>query len=294
MTTQECINALRIIKLEKITKQLKSSSFPPTSVFPINVSFLRVLSDLGPPLVKLVNRTQSSLSLQISDSPGLQATEYFITYWRPNSLVKNLTIERNPSGLTRIHLTDLNSSSSYNVQVVARNEPYHSQPANNVFATLNDNDCELTLQQVRADPLAVNWTYVCKGSQKRKEITSYVIVYESPTDYRRFSVEKVVTNYRFCELHFNTTYNLSVTAVAQNGIPRESNILSLSIDKYSDEVPTVEVVIPTEKDTTGLIVGVAVLGILFATSGLVALYSLLYIRRLAMIYMVHIFMVRIV
>ena len=65
--------------------------------------------------MKVVNRTQSLLSLQISDSPGLQATEYFITYWRPNSLVKNLTIERNPSGLTRIPLTDLNSSSSYNV-----------------------------------------------------------------------------------------------------------------------------------------------------------------------------------
>ena len=177
---------------------------------------------------------------------------------------------------------------------MARNEPYHSQPANHVFATLNDNDCELTLQQVRADPLAVNWTYVCKGSQKRKEITSYVIVYESPTDYRRFSVEKVVTNYRFFELNFNTTYNLSVTAVTQNGALRESNVLSVSIKERSDEVPTVEVVIPTDKDTTGLIAGVAVLGILFATSVLVALYSLLYIRRLAMTYMVYIFMVRIV
>ena len=220
--------------------------------------------------------------------------------------MKNLTIKRDPSGQTSVHLVGLKPSAFYNVRVVARNESHHSQPADHVFITLKDNDCIPNLQRVRADPLVINWTYDCEESQL-KEITSYFIVYESPTDYRRFSVEKVVTEYRFCELNFNTTYSLSVTAVAQNGILRESNILSLSIDKYSDEVTsdevtsdtmtsdevtdevsTVKAVIPTDEDNnTGLIAGLVVLGVLFMASGLFALYLLRYTKRFAIIHMVH-------
>ena len=232
--------------------------------------------------------TQSSLSLQISDSPGLQATEYFITYWQTNSPVKNLTIQRDPSGETRVNLIGLKPSASYHVQVVARNESHDSQLADHVFVTLKDNDCIPNLQRVRADPLVINWTYVCEGSEALKKITSYVVVYESPKDYRRFSVEKVVMEYSFSELHFNTTYNLSVTAVAQNGALRESNILSVSTkehsdektsDKVTDEVTTIEAVIPTDEDTTGLIAGVVVLSVLLVALGLVVLQLFFYIRR---------------
>ena len=193
--------------------------------------------------------------------------------------MKNLTIQRDPSGQTSVHLIDLNPSASYNVRVVARNGPYYSQPADHVFATLKENDCVPTLRRVRVDPLVINWTYACEGSQTLKEITSYVIVHESPKDCRRFSVEKVVTEYSFCDLHFNTTYNLSVTAVTQNGVLRKSKILTvLLVNKYS-ETTTVK----ASPDNTGLIAGVAVLGVLFVASGLIALYLFCYVRRLAMV-----------
>ena len=225
------------------------------------------------------------MSLQVFDSPDnerLQATEYFISYWKFTSSVKNLTIQRDPSGQTSVHLIDLNPSASYNVQVVARNEPYYSQPADHVFATLKENDCIPTLRRVHVDPLVINWTYVCEGSQTLKEISSYVIVYESPTDYRRLKVEKVVTEYSFCELLFNTTYNLFVTAVSRNGVLRRSNSLSLSINE-SSETTTVK----ASSDNTGLITGVAVLSVLFVASGLIALYLFCYVKRLAMIYIVN-------
>ena len=220
------------------------------------------------------------MSLQLFDSPDndrLKATEYFISYWQFTSSVKNLTIKRDPSGQTSVHLIDLNPSASYNVRVMARNGPFYSQPADHVFATLKENDCIPTLRRVRVDPLVINWTCVCEGSQTLKEITSYVIVHESPKDYRRFSLEKVVTEYSFCDLHFNTTYHLSVTAVTQNGVLR-SNILTVLIDKYS-EMTTVK----ANPDNTGLVAGVAVLGVLFVASGLIALYLFCYIRRLAMV-----------
>ena len=226
------------------------------------------------------------MSLQVFDSPDndrLQATEYFISYWQFTSSVKNLTIQRDPSGQTSVHLIDLNPSASYNVRVVARNGPFYSQPADHIFATLKENDCIPTLRRVRVDPLVINWTYVCEGSQTLKEITSYVIVHESPKDYRQFSVEKVVNEYSFCDLHFNTTYNLSVTAVTQNGAMRKSNVLSVS---YT-EMTTVK----ASPDNTGLIAGVAVLGVLFVASGLIALYLFCYIRRLAMGYTLLIFIV---
>ncbi|XP_065826328.1 uncharacterized protein [Oscarella lobularis] len=235
---------------------------------------LNVTCDFDPPFVQVSDRTESSLSLQVFDSPDndrLQATEYFISYWQFTSSVKNLTIQRDPSGQTSVHLIDLNPSASYNVRVVARNGPFYSQPADHIFATLKENDCIPTLRRVRVDPLVINWTYVCEGSQTLKEITSYVIVHESPKDYRQFSVEKVVNEYSFCDLHFNTTYNLSVTAVTQNGAMRKSNVLSVS---YT-EMTTVK----ASPDNTGLIAGVAVLGVLFVASGLIALYLFCYIRR---------------
>ena len=241
--------------------------------------------DFDPPLVKVGDRTESSLALEIFDSPDndrLQATEYFISYWQFTSSVKNLTIQRDPSGQTSVHLIDLNPSASYNVRVVARNEPYYSQPADHVFATLKENDCIPTLRRVHVNPLVIDWTYVCEGSQTLKEITSYVIVYE---DHRRLSVEKVVTEYSFCDLHFNTTYRLSVTAVTQNGVLRTSNILTVLINKYS-ETTTVK----ASPDNTGLIAGVAVLGALFVASG-IALYLFCYIRRLAKGYRLLIFIV---
>ena len=226
------------------------------------------------------------MSLRVSDSPDndrLKATDYFISYWQFTSAMNNLTIQRDPSGQTSVHLIDLNPSESYNVQVVARNEPYFSQPANHVFATLKENDCIPSLQQVHTQPLMINWSYVCEGSQMLREIASYVIVYESPTDFRRFSVAKVVTEYRFRDLHFNATYNFSVTAVARNGVLRKSNIVSVSTNEYRDEVATVT----RSPDNTGLIAGVVVLGVLFVASGLVALYLFCYIKRLAMIYIVY-------
>ena len=79
-----------------------------------------------------------------------------------------------------------------------------------------------------------------------------------------------------------------MTAIARNGVLRKSNIMSVSTNKYSDEVATGT----ASSNSTGLIVGVVVLGVLFVTSGLVALYLFCYIKRLAMIYIVYIFMVR--
>ena len=116
-----------------------------------------------------------------------------------------------------------------------------------------------------------------------KEITSYVIVYESHTDYRRLRVGKVVTEYSFPELLFNMTYNLSVTALTRNGVLRKSNIQSVSINKYSDEVATVT----ASSNNTSLVAGVVVLGVLFVSSGLVALYLFCYIKRLAMTFIVN-------
>ncbi|XP_065826349.1 uncharacterized protein [Oscarella lobularis] len=229
-------------------------------------------------VTQLYYKTESLLSLRVSDSPDndrLKATDYFISYWQFTSAMNNLTIQRDPSGQTSVHLIDLNPSESYNVQVVARNEPYFSQPANHVFATLKENDCIPSLQQVHTQPLMINWSYVCEGSQMLREIASYVIVYESPTDFRRFSVAKVVTEYRFRDLHFNATYNFSVTAVARNGVLRKSNIVSVSTNEYRDEVATVT----RSPDNTGLIAGVVVLGVLFVASGLVALYLFCYIKR---------------
>ncbi|XP_065826249.1 netrin receptor unc-40-like isoform X2 [Oscarella lobularis] len=238
---------------------------------------LNVTCDFDPPLVEVGDRTESSLSLQVFDSPDnnrLQAMKYFISYWQFTSSVKNVTIQRDPSGQTSVHFIDLNPSASYNIRVVARNEPYYSQPADHVFATLKENDCVPTLRRVRVDPLVINWTYVCEGSQTLKKITSYVIVHQSPKDYRQFSLEKVVTEYSFCDLHFNTTYNLSVTAITQNGVLRKSNILTVLINKYS-EMTTVK----TSPHNTGLIAGVTVLSALFVASGLIALYLFCYIKR---------------
>ena len=226
------------------------------------------------------------MSLRVLDSPDndrLQTTEYFISYWQFTGAMKNLTIRRDPSGQTNVHLIDLNPTAPYNVRVVARNEPYYSQPADHVFVTLEEDDCIPTLQQVHAQPLMINWSYVCEGSQMLKEIASYVIVYKSPSDYHRLRVEMFVTEYSFCELLFNTTYNLSVTAVTRNGVLRKSNILSVLTNKYSDEVATVT----ASSDNTGLIAGVAILGILFVVSGLIALYLFCYIKRSGMIYIVH-------
>ena len=84
-----------------------------------------------------------------------------------------------------------------------------------------------------------------------------------------------------------TTYNLSVTAVVQNGVLRKSNTLPVSTHKYSDEVATVK----ASPDNTSLIAGVVVLGVLFVTSGLFSLYLLCHIKRLAMIYTFYIFIV---
>ena len=219
------------------------------------------------------------MSLQISnslDNSRLQATEYFITYWQSISSVKNLTIKRDHSAQTNVRLIDLNQMAPYNVRVVARNEPYYSRPADHVFATLKENDCRPTLQQVHAQPPMIKWSYICEGSRMLKEITSYVIVYESSTDYRRFSVEKVVTEYSFCELLFNATYNLSVTAVAQNGALRKSNILSVSISKT--------ITAKASPENTGLIAGISVLSTLFVALGLVSIYLLCYNKRLDMIW----------
>ncbi|XP_065828469.1 uncharacterized protein [Oscarella lobularis] len=235
---------------------------------------LNITCDIDPPHVELRDRTESSLSLQISnslDNSRLQATEYFITYWQSISSVKNLTIKRDHSAQTNVRLIDLNQMAPYNVRVVARNEPYYSRPADHVFATLKENDCRPTLQQVHAQPPMIKWSYICEGSRMLKEITSYVIVYESSTDYRRFSVEKVVTEYSFCELLFNATYNLSVTAVAQNGALRKSNILSVSISKT--------ITAKASPENTGLIAGISVLSTLFVALGLVSIYLLCYNKR---------------
>ena len=160
----------------------------------------------------------------------------------------------------------------YNVRV-ARNYTYYSQPVDGVFATLEERDCVPTLrrQDAESSTLTISWSYVCEGSRTLKEIASYLIVYESSNDYRRFSVDKSVIEYSFDDLFSNVAYNFSVTAVARDGAVRPSNILTVYVEKNRGNEVT---------GAVGSLVAVFVLlGFLVVALGLVALYLLCYIKR---------------
>ena len=129
----------------------------------------------------------------------------------------------------------------------------------------------LRRQDAESSTLTISWSYVCEGSRTLKEIASYLIVYESPNDYRRFGVDKSVIEYSFDDLFSNVTYNFSVTAVARDGAVRTSNILTVYVEKNRGNEVT---------GAVGSLVAVFVLfGFLVVALGLVALYLLCYIKR---------------
>ena len=132
---------------------------------------------------------------------GIPAPNATWSYLFPERMVIRTTDSLDSDGVTSIVASALEirnvqrGDNSINICVKADNGISPSlQRCARLNVTCKENDCIPTLQRVRADPLVIKWTCVCEGSQTLKEISSFVIVVESPKDYRRFSVERSSLN----------------------------------------------------------------------------------------------------